>query len=71
MGKYAEFYESIMKLYINSGKPVPDRLLDILNIKDTVDFEAKAYAFMTGFLQKTKGDESNLNMDQSEEEQNG
>lgn len=50
-GKYADFYEALMKLYINSGKSIPDSLLGILNIHDTVDFEAKAYAFMTGFLQ--------------------
>lgn len=53
MGKYAEFYEALMKLYINSGKPMPESFLGILNTHDTIDFEAKAYAFMTGFLQDT------------------
>ncbi len=51
MGKYTDFYEAVMKLYINSGKSIPESLLGILNIHDTIDFEAKAYAFMTGFLQ--------------------
>jgi CRISPR-associated protein Cst1 len=58
MGKYAEFYEAIMKLYINSGKSIPEELLSLLNTKDTIDFEAKAYAFMTGFLQNTKRSEN-------------
>ena len=54
MGKYAEFYEAIMKLYINAGKPIREELLGLLNTNDTIDFEAKAYAFMTGFLQNPK-----------------
>jgi CRISPR-associated protein Cst1 len=57
-GKYADFYEALMKLYINSEKPVPESLLSILNTRDTIDFEAKAYAFMTGFLQDVKEVES-------------
>lgn len=58
MGKYAEFYEAIMKLYINAGKPIREELLGLLNTKDTIDFEAKAYAFMTGFLQNPKRSEN-------------
>jgi CRISPR-associated protein Cst1 len=50
MGKYADFYEAVMKLYITSNKPIPDNLLDILNQESSIDFEAKAYAFMSGFL---------------------
>lgn len=53
-GKYAEFYEAIMKLYISAGNPIPETLLGLLNTKDTIDFEAKAYAFMSGFLQDVK-----------------
>lgn len=61
MGKYAEFYESLMKLYINSGKPMPESFLGILNTHDTIDFEAKAYAFMTGFLQDSSQSAQLLN----------
>lgn len=61
-GKYAEFYEAIMKLYINAGKPIPEPLLGLLNTKDTIDFEAKAYAFMSGFLQDVKKPEDVTNL---------
>lgn len=62
MGKYGEFYEAIMKLYINVGKPIPETLLGLLNTKDTIDFEAKAYAFMSGFLQDVKKPEDVTNL---------
>lgn len=61
MGKYGEFYEAIMKLYVNAGKPIPETLLGLLNTKDTIDFEAKAYAFMSGFLQDVKKPEDVTN----------
>ncbi len=58
MGKYNEFYEAIMRLYINESRSIPDRLLDLLNPESEIDFESKAYAFMSGFL--TKPEETNL-----------
>jgi len=58
MGKYADFYEAIMKLYITSNKPIPETLLGILNQEDAIDFEAKAYAFMSGFLSDGKSSQS-------------
>ncbi len=61
MGKYAEFYETLMKLYINLGKPMPESFLGLLNTHDTIDFEAKAYAFMTGFLQDSSQSAQLLN----------
>lgn len=69
-GKYAEFYEAIMKLYINAGKPIPETLLGLLNRKDTIDFEAKAYAFMSGFLQNVRQLEDIANLTVKEEPKN-
>ena len=68
-GKYTEFYEGLMKLYISYGLLIPDKILTLLNKEDTIDFEAKAYAFMTGFLQGKWKDsetiEENLKMEVS------
>lgn len=50
-GKYKEFYQDLMKLYISSKRPIPETLIGLLNTQDPIDFEAKAYAFMSGFLQ--------------------
>jgi CRISPR-associated protein Cst1 len=63
-GKYAEFYESLMKLYINLGKPIPESFLGLLNTSDTIDFEAKAYAFMSGFMQDTSTTIPNITTNQ-------
>jgi len=51
-GKYAEFYDMLMRLYINAEPPrlIPDDLLSLLNPNDTIEFEAKAYALLSGFL---------------------
>lgn len=67
IGKYADFYEAIMKLYITSNKPIPQNLLDILNQESPIDFEAKAYAFMSGFLSDGKSSQST----EKKEEVNG
>jgi len=50
MGKYADFYEQIMKLYINTNKPIGEDLIGLLNTESLIDFEAMAYAFMSGYL---------------------
>lgn len=52
-GKIPDFYESLLKLYISRNNPIPDILnilINILNTADVVEPEAKAYAFMSGFL---------------------
>lgn len=49
-GKYAEFYDMLMKLYVDSGRPIPTNLLGLLNPNDDIEFEAKAYALLSGFL---------------------
>lgn len=59
-GKYTEFYDIIMKLHIDAQLPIPENLLGFLNIKDDIDFEAKAYAFMSGFLQDATRKENQL-----------
>ncbi len=59
-GKYVEFYQDVMKLYINSKKPIPENILGLLNPKDIVDFEAKACAFISGFLHKETGDSTQI-----------
>lgn len=45
-----DFYDILMKLYISENKPVPDSLISLLNIKDEIGFQARAYAFVSGFL---------------------
>ncbi len=49
-GKITDFYESLLKLYISRNIPIPDAMISILNVADTIEPEAKAYAFMSGFL---------------------
>jgi CRISPR-associated protein Cas8b1/Cst1 subtype I-B len=49
-GKIPDFYESLLKLYISRNKPIPDALVSLLNAADAVEPQAKAYAFMSGFL---------------------
>jgi|GEM_PF-3256176 len=49
-GKIPDFYESLLKLYISRNKPIPDALVSLLNAVDAVEPQAKAYAFMSGFL---------------------
>lgn len=67
MGKYVEFYDEIIRLYINNTeRPIPEVFLGLLNTKDTIDFEAKAYAFMTGFLQNVIETENEQTLTQVE-----
>jgi hypothetical protein len=67
MGKYVEFYDEVIRLYINNTeKPIPEVFLGLLNTKDTIDFEAKAYAFMTGFLQNVTETENTQILTQAE-----
>lgn len=54
-GKYADFYDALMKLHIDAGMSIPEILLGILNTQDAIEFEAKAYAFMSGFLKDVAG----------------
>jgi CRISPR-associated protein Cst1 len=49
-GKSAEFYDMLMKLCIDSKRPVPTELLGLLDPIDDIEFEAKAYAVLSGFL---------------------
>jgi CRISPR-associated protein Cas8b1/Cst1 subtype I-B len=49
-GKYAEFYDMLMKLYVDAQRPIPTDLLSLLNPNDTIEFESKAYALLSGFL---------------------
>jgi CRISPR-associated protein Cst1 len=49
-GKYAEFYDMLMKLYVDSQRPIPHDLLSLLNPNDAIEFESKAYALLSGFL---------------------
>jgi CRISPR-associated protein Cst1 len=46
------FYDMIVKMYMSENKPIPESLVSILNHKDEIDFQSRAYAFMSGFLHK-------------------
>jgi len=48
--KITDFYEALMKLYISQSKEIPETLVNMLNKEDAIEPEAKAYAFMSGFL---------------------
>lgn len=49
-GCVEDFYDGIMKLYIDKGISIPDNMIGLLNREDEIRFEDKAYAFMSGFL---------------------
>lgn len=49
-GKYAEFYDMLMKMYVDYQRPIPPELLSLLNPNDAIEFESKAYALLSGFL---------------------
>ena len=51
-GKMMDFYDILMKLYMSENRPIPDILITLLNKEDSIDFSAKAYAFLSGFLSK-------------------
>lgn len=46
------FYDLVVKMYMSENKPIPESLISILNHKDEIDFQSRAYAFMSGFLNK-------------------
>lgn len=48
--KIEDFYDVLLKMYMSVNKPVPARLIAMLNEKDEIGFRARAYAFMSGFL---------------------
>lgn len=50
--KIDAFYDVIVKMYMSENKSIPESLVSILNHKDEIDFQSRAYAFMSGFLQK-------------------
>lgn len=52
-GCVEDFYDGIMKLYIDKGFSIPQILIGLLNRQDEIQFEDKAYAFMSGFLGST------------------
>jgi hypothetical protein len=45
-----EFYDIVMKIYMSQNKPIPESLVSLLNGEDEIGFQARAYAFMSGFL---------------------
>ncbi len=49
-GCVEDFYDGIMKLYVDKGISIPDNMIGLLNREDEIQFEDKAYAFMSGFL---------------------
>lgn len=55
-GKIVDFYDYLLKMYMNDNKPVPDTIISLLNKEDQIDFYSKAYAFMSGFLSEVKQD---------------
>jgi CRISPR-associated protein Cst1 len=68
--QYNEFCNNILQLYLTIKKaPTGKNLISLLNQEDVIDFEAKAYAFMSGFLSETKGQKIEETSDVSEEEQ--
>ena len=40
---------------MSENRPIPDILISFLNKEDSIDFYAKAYAFLTGFLSQNNG----------------
>jgi len=48
--KAEEFYENLLKIYINSDRSIPEEIVGILSESQAATFKEKAFAFMTGFL---------------------
>jgi CRISPR-associated protein Cst1 len=59
-GKIDNFYDILIRIYMSQNKPIPDSLLSLLNPKDELSFQSRAYSFMSGFL------ENNINSNQQE-----
>jgi CRISPR-associated protein Cas8b1/Cst1 subtype I-B len=49
-GRVEDFCDVLMKIYMSQNKPVPDSIIGFLNKEDEIGFQARAYAFMSGFL---------------------
>lgn len=49
-GKSEEFYEKLLKIYMNSDKEIPKEIVNLLTRSSIATFKEKAFAFMTGFL---------------------
>lgn len=49
-GRIEEFYDTLVKIYMSQNKPIPESLVSLLNKEDEIGFQARAYAFMSGFL---------------------
>ncbi len=49
-GRIEEFYDTLMKIYMSQNKVIPESLVSLLNKEDEIGFQARAYAFMSGFL---------------------
>jgi CRISPR-associated protein Cas8b1/Cst1 subtype I-B len=49
-GRTEDFCDTLMKIYMSQNKPVPDSIIGFLNKEDEIGFQARAYAFMSGFL---------------------
>ncbi|MGC9322380.1 MAG: type I-B CRISPR-associated protein Cas8b1/Cst1 [Kosmotogaceae bacterium] len=56
--KAEEFYENLLKIYINSDRSIPEEIVGLLSESQAATFKEKAFAFMTGFLMG-KGKEDN------------
>jgi hypothetical protein len=48
--KAEEFYENLLKIYINSDRSIPEEIVGLLSESQAATFKEKAFAFMTGFL---------------------
>ncbi len=64
-GCVEDFYDAIMKLYVDKGLSIPDNMIGLLNREDEIQFEDKAYAFMSGFLRDQ--DEPKVEQNQGED----
>jgi len=56
--KAEEFYENLLKIYINSDRSIPEEIVGLLTESPAATFKEKAFAFMTGFLMG-KGKDNN------------
>src|SRR5207249_7111870 len=53
-GRVEDFYDILLKIYMSANRPVPASLISLLNSQDELGFQARAYAFMSGFLGNEK-----------------
>jgi CRISPR-associated protein Cas8b1/Cst1 subtype I-B len=54
------FYDMVIKMYMSENKSIPESLVSILNHKDEIDFQSRAYAFMSGFLHKNNNSQKEV-----------